>query len=53
MECGACALNCPPMAIAVDSGVGCASAMFMAALRGKRLDDPAACTCGEGSADCC
>jgi ferredoxin len=53
MECGACALNCPAMAIAVDSGVGCASAMILAALRGKRLDDPAACTCGESGSDCC
>jgi NAD-dependent dihydropyrimidine dehydrogenase PreA subunit len=53
MECGACALNCPAMAIAVDSGVGCATAMFMAALRGKRMDNPAAYTCGDDSADCC
>ena len=28
MECGACALNCPADAIAVDSGVGCASGIF-------------------------
>ncbi len=28
MECGACAVNCPVTAIAVDSGVGCASGMI-------------------------
>ena len=53
MECGACALNCPAMAIVVDSGVGCATAMIMAALRGKRMDDKDACSCGEDGADCC
>ena len=36
MECGACQLNCPTHAIAVDSGVGCAGAMIRAALTGKR-----------------
>lgn len=36
MECGACQLNCPTGAIAVDSGVGCASAMIWAALRRKK-----------------
>jgi len=45
MECGACQMNCPSGAIEVDSGVGCAMAMIMAALRGK---DEA--VCGE---DCC
>lgn len=33
MECGACALNCEPGAITVESDVGCASAMMMAALK--------------------
>ena len=42
MECGACRLNCAPGAIKVDSGVGCAAAMILAALKGKK---EAAC-CG-------
>jgi len=45
MECGACRKNCPSHAIEVDSGVGCASAMIKAALRGR--EDV---VCGE---DCC
>jgi NAD-dependent dihydropyrimidine dehydrogenase PreA subunit len=36
MECGACQVNCPVEAIAVESGVGCASAMIYAALTGKK-----------------
>jgi NAD-dependent dihydropyrimidine dehydrogenase PreA subunit len=44
MECGACQLNCPTEAITVDSGVGCASAMIRAALRGKKLEE-ATCDC--------
>ena len=43
MECGACQVNCPTNAIAVESGVGCASAMILAALRGK---EQATCECG-------
>ena len=35
MECGACQLNCPTGAIIVESGVGCATAMIFAALKGK------------------
>ena len=42
MECGACQLNCPTDAIAVDSGVGCATAMMIAALTGRK---EAACGC--------
>ncbi|MCP4895804.1 MAG: 4Fe-4S dicluster domain-containing protein [bacterium] len=42
MECGACALNCAPGAIMVDSGVGCAAAVINAAL--GRSD---ACCCTE------
>lgn len=41
MECGACQLNCPTDAITVDSGVGCATAMMIAAVKGKK--EP---TCG-------
>jgi len=44
MECAACQLNCPTEAINVDSGVGCASAMIMAALRGQKLEE-ATCNC--------
>jgi NAD-dependent dihydropyrimidine dehydrogenase PreA subunit len=36
MECGACQLNCPKGAINVDSGVGCAYAMFLSALTGRK-----------------
>ena len=42
MECGACQLNCITEAIAVKSGVGCASAMIRAALTGQR---EASCGC--------
>ena len=42
MECGACQLNCLTGAIAVESGVGCATAMMYAALlRRKEV------TCGD------
>jgi ferredoxin len=36
MECGACLRNCPTNAIAVDSGVGCATAMMIAAVTHKQ-----------------
>jgi NAD-dependent dihydropyrimidine dehydrogenase PreA subunit len=36
MECGACQVNCVTRAITVDSGVGCASAMIQAALKGQK-----------------
>lgn len=48
MECGACQLNCPAEAIAVASGVGCATAMIRAALTGKK--EPA---CGSEDSSCC
>lgn len=47
MECGACALNCPVEALAVESGVGCAVGLLNAAL-GRE----GAC-CGERRAGCC
>jgi NAD-dependent dihydropyrimidine dehydrogenase PreA subunit len=36
MECGACQVNCPTGAVTVDSGVGCAAAMILAALTGRK-----------------
>jgi ferredoxin len=36
MECGACQLNCVTGAIHVESGVGCASAMILSALKGRK-----------------
>jgi len=36
MECGACQRNCPTDAIAVESGVGCATAMMIAAITRQR-----------------
>jgi NAD-dependent dihydropyrimidine dehydrogenase PreA subunit len=42
MECGACQVNCVTGAIAVESGVGCASAMIRAALTGQK---EASCDC--------
>ncbi len=45
MECGACLRNCPVGAIIVDPSVGCATAMFRAALTGKDIscDDLECC----------
>ena len=43
MECGACLKNCPTGAIEVNSGVGCATAMFIASLKGKKMEE---CSCG-------
>ena len=45
MECGACQVNCPEGAIRVESGVGCAAAMFRAAL--LRQSTPRCGGCGE------
>ncbi|MGE5508362.1 MAG: mercury methylation ferredoxin HgcB [Chitinophagales bacterium] len=38
MECGACARNCAAGALKVEAGVGCAAAMFKAALRGDGIE---------------
>lgn len=49
MECGACQHNCPTGAITVDAGVGCATALMLAALTGKKE-----ATCGgEKETPCC
>lgn len=48
MECGACAMNCSPEAVTVDSGVGCATAIIVGAVRGT---EPT-CDCTSNS-DCC
>jgi ferredoxin len=38
MECGACANNCPTLAIQVRPGVGCASYIIKEWVRGTWLD---------------
>ena len=48
MECGACEKNCESGAITVDSGVGCAAAIIIGALKGTEPN-----CCGEKEADCC
>lgn len=48
MECGACAKNCAFSAIAVRTGVGCATAIIYGAIRGTEPD----CGCS-GSPTCC
>ncbi len=35
MECGACAKNCEPGAISVESGVGCAASIIIGAITGS------------------
>jgi ferredoxin len=48
MECGACMENCPVDAITVKSGVGCASGVIKALIRGT---EPV-CDCSEGGGCC-
>ncbi|HDL19380.1 MAG TPA: 4Fe-4S dicluster domain-containing protein [Bacteroidetes bacterium] len=50
MECGACQLNCPTNAITVESGVGCATAMMLSSLRGKK---EVSCGCSGDPTSCC
>lgn len=47
IECGACAKNCPAGALAVNPGVGCASAIIKGWLTGS---EPS-CDCSGGN--CC
>ena len=47
MECGACRLNCPADAIAVESGVGCAAAVINSLL-GRNGGE---CCCGPNTED--
>lgn len=49
MECGACALNCEPGAITVQSGVGCAAAVINSMVKGG---DPS-CDCDQDTSCCC
>jgi NAD-dependent dihydropyrimidine dehydrogenase PreA subunit len=52
IECGACRRNCAFGALAVNSGVGCAQALFYALLTGRE----AACACsdsGSAASGCC
>ncbi len=49
MECGACAKNCDFGAIAVNSGVGCASAIITGLLTGT---EPT-CGCSDSGTACC
>jgi ferredoxin len=49
MECGACAMNCPPQAITVNSGVGCAYGVLVGRIKGT---EPS-CDCGTDSSSCC
>ncbi len=49
MECGACARNCEFGALAVNSGVGCATALINSMVTGG---EPT-CGCGDTTAGCC
>ena len=47
MECGACRNNCPADAISVDSGVGCTTAMIIAALTRRDVSCGDSTCCGD------
>ena len=51
MECGACMRNCAFNAITVDSGVGCASALFFSMITGK--EPQCGCSDDTNSSGCC
>lgn len=51
MECGACGLNCPVSAISVASGVGCATAIIVGAIRGT--EPTCGCSTEEKKPSCC
>ncbi len=50
IECGACALNCPEVALSVEAGVGCANAVIMGMLRGT--GPTCDCGCSDGPSCC-
>lgn len=49
IECGACKMNCPSSAINVNSGVGCAGAVYNGILNKKETS----CGCGNKKGSCC
>lgn len=49
IECGACQRNCALGAISVRAGVGCAAALMLDALRGRKSNS---CDC-DGQPLCC
>ncbi len=49
MECGACAINCEFGAIAVNVGVGCATAIIKSIITGGAPS----CDCGDSRSNCC
>ena len=51
IECGACKMNCPFEAIEVNSGVGCAAAVYSGILNKNK----ASCGCGgsNNNGGCC
>jgi NAD-dependent dihydropyrimidine dehydrogenase PreA subunit len=51
MECGACALNCPVGALAVNAGVGCAKAIIVGAVKGT--EPTCDCSTDESKISCC
>lgn len=52
MECGACAMNCEPGAITVQSGVGCAAAVLNSMIKGGEPSCDCSTDTGDGSCCC-